>query len=423
MNIDHRVRPQRRRLLVSIVTLALVVLATGCDGATTDAVEDTVNSGSSVEDDPQQALQSAVAALGDWEGIEAAFRLDADVRTEAMAEGELKEDEIDLLLGSSVEMRTSGHDDPGNAAFETAVVVDGSSVIDLQVSGDERFFLRIDAEALSRRSDDPRLGDLDDLLSDARASGLDDAAQAAAEGRWVELIGIDDVMELADGGTADEAEEPQLDEEELEALNTRIATALQRFVDGDVAVSYVGSDDVGEQVRMTTDGASLDRLLADLITEFDRTGLPGGAGAGELDDLDVDPDMVVSLDTWIQGGELRQLAVDLDALDEGDDLPGGLLLLITLEEFTGTITEPDDAEPFDVLSLVGAFLGGMGDDPFGGGSDPGDVEGLEDDAPDGDEGEPGCISDDQLDLLDEFGGSAELEELEKLFETGILERC
>lgn len=443
MTIDHRARPERRRLLVLSLTLALAVLATGCDGAT-DAVEDAADSGAGVEDQPQEALQSAVDALGDWEGIEAAFRLDADddVRTEAMADGELTEDEVDRLLGSSIEMRAGGLDDPDAAGFEAAVVVDGSSVLDLQVSGDERFFVRVDAQALSRLSGDVELGDLDDLVGSARMFGLGDVAQAAADGRWVELIGIDNVMELAGAGATAETEEPEVDEEEREALNIRIITTFERFLDEDVTVSYVGSDDVGEQVRMTTDGASLEALVGDLKTEFDRAGLLEDAGAGELDDLDVDPDMVVSIDAWIQSGELRQLAVDLNALDEDDQLPGELLLIVTLEEFTGTVTEPDDAEPFDVLTLVGAFLGGMGDDAFGPGdlSGTGDAEGFGDDlsgeldeeeplgesdpeAPVGDEGGRACISEEELDLIEEFGDTEEMGQLEELFDTGVLERC
>jgi hypothetical protein len=437
MSID-RVRPQRRRLRALSSALALALLATGCDTAP-DVVEEAVASGPSVEDDPQGALQRAVAALGDWEGLEAELRLDADAeaRTEAMAEGEVTADEVALLLGSSIELRAAGLDEQGNAAVETAVVVDGSSVFDLQVSSDERLFLRVDLETLSSLSDDAEPGDLDDLVAEARMLGLGEVAQAAADGRWVEIIGIDDVMELAEAEATDRSDEPEVDEEELDALDSRVATAFERFVDEDLAVGYVGSDDAGEQVRVTTDGASLEALLDELATEVDRTGLLEDAGPGGLDDLDVDPDTVVSIDAWIQGGELRRLAIDLGALDEADELPGELLLTITLEEFTGTITEPDDAEPFDVLALAGAFLGGTGDEPFGelgdlegsgdavsgdlGGDEP--VGGSDTDSLVGGDGEPRCIGEEELELVEQFGSSEELDQLEELFETGVLERC
>jgi hypothetical protein len=419
MSIDHRVHP---RLLALTLAFALGLLATGCDSAT-DAIEDAVSPGPDVEEEPEAALRDAVTALADWGGIEVAFRLeaDADARAAMIGRGELTDEQEELLLGAFVVARASGLDDPDDGAFETSVMVGGSPVLDLRIVGEQRVFVRVDTERLAALSEDTDLGDVDDLIVTARMFGLGDVAQAAADGRWVEIIGIDDVMDLAG---VEEAEEPDLDEQELDALSTRLAAILERFVDEDVAVSYVGSDDVGERVRMITDGASVEALFEQLTTEFDRAGLVDDLGDGRLDELDVDDDLVVSIDAWIDGGELRQIAFDVVSLDAEEDPPGELLIVVAMEEFTGTIAQPDDAEPFDVLSLVGAFFGGMGNELSGGdgvGEEPFEQS---DDPPSGEEDlTPGCVSEEELDLIEEFEGSAALGELEQLFDAGVLERC
>ncbi len=430
----HRGRTNRRRLLATSLAFAVAMLAAGCD-STSDAIQDAASSGPSVEDEPHEALREAVASLADWQGIEAAFRFEPDdaFRAGSLVDGDLDQREAELLFGSSAVMRATGLDDPEEGAFETSIIVDGTPVFDLRVTGEERIFVRFDAETLSTLSADTDRGDIDDLVVAARMFGLGDVAQAAFDGRWVELIGIDDVRELAGAG---EVDEPEVDEQDLDALATRLAASIERFVDDDVAVSHVGSDDVGDRVRVTTDGASLEAFLEELTTEFDRAGLVDGLATDELDELDIEDDLIVSIDAWIDGGELRQIALDVAGLD--DESSGELLIVVAMEEFTGSIAEPDDVEPLDLLGLAGAFSAGMGGDLFGG-DDFGDFEEfddelfedfdrdepfaeLDDDLVDSD-GAPDCITQQELDLIEEFEGPDALDELEELFDAGIIERC
>jgi hypothetical protein len=420
MSIQHPVRRRRRRLLALALAIALGTLATGCDSAT-EAIQEAATSGPSVEDDPDAALRAAVTRIGAWEGIEAAIRLkpDEEARAAALAEGEVTEEEAELLFGSSVILRASGLEDPEATSLETSVVVDGTSVFDLRVNSDDRFFVRLDLEMLSTLSDDADFGDVDfgdvdDLVVAGGMFGFGDVAQAAADGRWIELIGIDDVRELVG---AEPEDEPEIDETELEALDTRISRLFARFVDADVAVSYVGSDDLGERVRMTTDGASLEALFTELTTEFDRAGLLDDLAGDELDELGVEDDLLVSLDAWIDGGELRQIAMDVNTLDDVEETPGELLIVVVLEEYTGTIAEPEDVEPFDIASLVGAFFDGFGDDPFG----DGDVD--DEDLSGGGSVETECITQEELDELAEIAGPEAAAEIESLVDLGFLEIC
>jgi hypothetical protein len=243
-----------------------------------------------VQDDPEAALREAVAALGGWEGLRATLRFEADeeARVAAMTGCDLTPEDAERLFGAVAVLRADGFDHPDTGAFHASVVVDGSPVLDLQVGRDERLFVRVDLDEAAMPADAADLGALDDLLLAARMFGLGDVAQALAEGRWIEVIGIDEVLAPADGHGSDE---PGTDEQEPEALDARISAALDRFVEEDADVGFVGSEGAGARVRLTTDGASLEALI---------------------------------------------------------------------EEFTGTIDEPDEAEPLDLPGLVGASSGGTG---------------------------------------------------------------
>jgi hypothetical protein len=431
MSTYHRARRGRRHLLRLSLVLALFALSAGCDAAT-DAIEGVASSGPDVEEDPAAALREAVAALEDWQGIAAEVRIETDAaaRADIIGADDLSEDEVEFWLASSLVVRAGDVGDPDAAGLETSIIVGGDTVFDLRVTGDERFFVRLDLDRLSdlskrselaelaERSEDAEVLDGDELLVAARMFGLGDVAQAASEGRWVELIGIEDVMDLA----GDEpAEEPEIDETELDALTERLSTTFQRFVNDDVEVAYVGDDDSGERVRIVTDGASLEALVAELTSDLDQAGLLEDVAGENLDDLDIDDDQVVTVDAWIDGGELRQLGFDPSTFDDANELPGEILALITLDEFTGSIQAPDDAEPFDVLSLFGAFFGGMGNDPFGDADAVFDEEPFEDDGASDDEG--ACITDEELAELEEFAGADAAAEFEALIDAGFLERC
>lgn len=416
--------------------LAVALLAVGCGSGL---------GGSDVEDDPAAALQGAVSAVADWEGITAALRLELhdDARSAALAEAddELSESDLDLLLDSKVTMTAAGTSDPGTGSFETSIIVGGDPVVDLRVLAEQQVFVRVDLPRITELGESTDLGedadlaaDLEELVVAARMFGLGDAAQAAVDGRWIEVIGIDDAMELA--GVETESNDPQVDEEELEALTERVAVLTQRFVEDDVTVTYVGPEDRGDRVRMETDGASAEAFLDELVAEVDGDGLVDGVTGQDAADLDIDPDTVIAIDAWIDGGELTQIAVDLGAMEADDGISGEVLLVMELEEFTGTLAAPDDAEPFDILTLVGSFFGAMGGDAFGGEApdlgdldDPGDTGDASDPGDTGDASDPGggqapdCISEEDLAEVEEFAGAEATAELRSMIESGLIERC
>jgi hypothetical protein len=416
-----------------VVALVLAVAAGACSG---DAAE--------VEADPETALREAVEAIADWEGIRLEVRLDADetARASLLEDDELTEADLDVLLDAALSVTAIGTDDPERGAAEVTLVLAGEEVAQLRSLEDERLFVRLDLETLQELGEDSELApaDVQELVMAARMFGLGDVAEAAVEGRWIEVVGLDALADL--GGPSDE----EVDEDEAEATAQRIADRTARFVDEDLEVTRVGSDDVGEHVRATTSGAALRDYLEDVVAEVDTAGLVDEAGSDQLPtDLDELPaDATIVVDAWIRDGELRQVAFDVAALGEPDDLEGELWVVVGLEEFTGTVDAPDGATTLDLFEVFGGFLGGGGFDAGGfdddaflddDGADPGaedgaptddagDDAGGDDGFDDGDlEGTIDCITDEELAEIETFLGEEGLAELEALIDAGILERC
>ncbi len=443
-----RCHPSRSSRLGTFTIALLLVLVAACGG----------NEADQVAEDPEGSLREAVEAIGEWQGIALELRLEADEAGQRalLTDGDMTQEDLDLLLDGRVFATIANLDDPETGSFEARVGLDGGDVLEVRVTEDQRYFVRVDLQSLREASDEELLAqdDIDELVEAADMMGVGEAGRALAESRWIELTGIEQLLALA--GTSPQEETEEADQ----AAAERIAERTSTFIEQDVTVTSMDSDELGERVRATTDGASLRRYLDDVAAEVDDGGLVEEAGGGDLTS-DLDDDAVVSLDAWIAEGELRQLAIDLTTLDEEMELDGELWLIVAMEEFTGSVAEPDEATTLDVFSLVGAFFGGgFEDDGFDDGfeddgfeddgfeDDGFEDDGLEDDGLEdegdgfeddgfedeedgfgedddgfGDEGDTDCITQEELDEIEEFLGEEGLEELQNLIDAGILEVC
>lgn len=410
-----RQRPRGRglmRLVAPLLALALVATACGADDG--------------VGDDPAGALQAAVAQLADYDGFELIMHLEADDEALDRALEELDATEREILFGSSATVRTSGDGD--NAAIEVVLTAAGQDVVEFRLLPDLDVYARADLAAFADLVDDPELtADLDMFVADAEMFGLGEVAQAIQDGTWIRLTGLRQALAMFD---AMAPEEPDVDEEEAERLAEELAAAFSRFLDQDVEVEYVGSEDAGERVRVSTDGAVLGRFLDDvsgIVASSDALSDLGeadlGPGAGDV----MPTGTTVHLDVWISGGEISQVAVDLMQMPD-EDLGGEVLLVIEVSEFTGTVGAPADATEIDVFEIVGAFFGAafgpMGDDPFG--DDPFGDDAFEDEAFEDDllgEAEMECITMQELEEIEEFFGEDARQEMEEMIEMGLFELC
>jgi hypothetical protein len=437
-------RCHRRRSIRfgALVVAALMVLVTACGG----------NEADEVAGDPEGSLRDAVEAVGEWQGITLELRLDADEAGQRalLTDGEMTQENLDVLLAGHVAVTIAALDDPETTSVEARVVLDDGDVLELRVTEDQRTFVRLDLPSLAEASDEELLtqDDIEELVDTAETMGVGEAGRALTQGSWIELTGIEQLRNLVGVSPEDDTETDQ-------AAAERIAARTSDFIDEDVTVTTVGSDDLGERVRATTDGASLRRYLDDVAAELDDGGLVEEAGGGDLT-TDLDDDAVVTLDAWIEGGELRQIAIDLVSLDEEMELEGEIWLIVAMEEFTGTVTEPAEATTLDVFSLVGAFFGGgMGgmdggfedepveEEPFEdevvteedvvvteedlAGQDAEVDDGLADDGFGddgfGDDGPGDCITQEELEEIEEFLGEDGLADIQEMIDAGILEVC
>jgi hypothetical protein len=418
----------RRWILATLLLFALVATACGGDDA-------------GVEDDPEGALRDALEELADYDGFELLVQLSADeeARAQALREEDFTEEELERLLTASVLVRTTTQGDEDEGAAEFILTVDDEPVAELRALPDMDLYLRVDLEAIAELSDDPEMrAEIDELAQQAEAFGLRDAVEAAQRGDWIRVTGLEQLINLF--GEAPAAQDTT-DDEEAERLSEEIAEAAIRFVDEDVTVTYVGSDDAGERVRATTDGAAIQRFLDEVGSIAASSDALGGNDPQELaGDLELDDDQTVTLDAWISGGRLTQIAFDLATLGEEADTEGELLLVIGIDEFTGTIDEPEDAAQVDLFGLIGGFMGGLGgpgQEPFDEGEfddgfdddgfDDGEFDDGEFDEGEFDEGEfdqgEACITEEEIEQMREFLEPEEQQELDDAIEAGILPVC
>ncbi len=366
------------------------------------------------EEDPRGALRDALMELRDYEGIELVIgaELDEIAQQSAMQEGGFDEDQLRLLTGSTLTIRglAGDGDDDGQSEFE--VVVGDETVLTVRALSDAQLYALIDLPAVERVAESLDAGagfqqGLTQIEQMAGVFGLGEVAAAAREAEWIRVTGLDEMTAQAEEQTG----EDQPDEADIEQLARDVGQRLMAFIeDDDVTVEHLGSDDVGDRIRVTAGGAELRDLVADVFESLDETadlGDPTGMGFDPAQlraDLDesIPDDTRVSFDAWVDGGELSQVAVDIFgvAREAGEeDVPDGeFLIAIAMSEFTGSVEAPETDVTFDVFEMFGDMAGGLGGleggDPF---ADEAPEDPTDGGAPELDES--ACLSEEEADQL------------------------
>ena len=381
-----------------------------------------------VESDPGAALQEAVSALGDFTGVELTMTIDGDAS--ALAEDIGDEDDAQLLLDSALVLRARGESE-ADAQVQFVVDLGGTEVADIRFLPEQQLFFRVDLDAIGEVVDDPNFEQgLDEAVSGAEMFGAGDLATAVVNGDWVQLTGLEQFIEMAGNMAGVEQEEPS--EEEVEDLQQQIVGALEDFLDEDVQVEYVGSEDAGERVRATTDGAALQELTEEITAIASEA---GGVDTPPIENGEIPADEEITVDAWIADGRLTQIGFDLGSVEDG--APEGTSLLIAIDDFDGDVEAPEAATEFDLFGLLGSAMGGMGGDlgempTDDGATDDGAVDdssvddgAAEDGAAEDGAGDPlggECLTQEQLDDLVAQGAGTE-EELQQAIDAGVLQVC
>ncbi len=315
------------------------------------------------EQDPEAMLDEGVGAAADWDGLELRLGLQADDDARAAAEADgLSEREAELLFDSSLLLRGTG-ETLEDIAFEAIVDIDDTAVAELRVPEQDQLFVRADVPAIVELTDrsDPE-ATLEQLRFQIGAFGSPEVGQAAIAGDWIDVRGLDALGGLAGGGTADQPGD--LDDDAMGSMRDEVGADLRGFLDDDVDVELIETDDVGQRLRATTDGEALGGFVENLLdVAADAPAFPAAPGLGpgalrdELDDA-IPADEEFALDVWVDDGELRQVAVDLTEVVPGDEIAGEVLLVAAVSEFTETIEAPDDATVFDLEEAVSSLFAG-----------------------------------------------------------------
>lgn len=387
------------RAATLVVVAVLAVIATAC-------ADD-----QDAEDNPRGALRDAVTAFRDYSGIELTIGVELDEAAQASArdEGDMSEEELALLTGSTLTVRGVEGDGEDDGESEFVLVVGDETVLTVRALADEELYALVDLPAIERvastldAESDFQQG-MAEFEQAAGMLGLGQVMSAAREAEWIRVTGLQEMIEMAEEQAP---EEEQPDEADLEALARDVGERLLAFIeDEEVDVTHVGSEDAGERIRITADGVQLRELAVDLVESLEEVagvadptgmGMEGPELRAELENA-IPDDIEVALDAWIDDGEVSQVAVDVFELarsaDTGDVPDGEFLVVIGISDFEGPIEAPDTDVSFDVFELFGAMMGELGADPSAGGG----TDELPDDPAAGLDGDM-CLTEEQLEPM------------------------
>jgi len=351
------------------LTAVAALVASACGGAALN-----------VAADPDGAVVQAFESMSEWDGASLRLHVDSDVASLiAMAEGDpvMTADLANAILESFVEIKgTSGEDLADTSDDEFSVLVRVGGIDGLQVrSVDGALYLRAAVRELIEEYDTTgtALSELDEMVGQARQFGLD-FADAALAGEWLQIEGLDQIASMVEGMTGTPG---QPDPSDVEAMAAELGVIFETFVEEDVEVAYIGSEDAGEHVRLTASGDA----LFDLLEQILRVAGSAAPGMGSMDPAQAIEEFrreagadaaafTMPLDAWIQGETVSRIGLDLVALVQAnpqltgdDEIPAGVerfAILVDLEEFGGGVQAPSDAVAVDLFEIFGRMMNSFG---------------------------------------------------------------
>lgn len=324
----------RRRFTAVLLAGALLGAACSDGGGEKEAAEN-----------PQQAFTDAIDALREYEGI--TLDLSFDAEAEDLAAADLPEDAAEKLLNSSIRMSVKG-ETPEDVQTEVVLNVDGNEdAAEIRVV-DESLYARFEVRELTEAFGG-NTADVDMFVQQASAAGLD-FAQPIADGEWVGIEGLNDLLEQFTGV------QPTADPEQAAAMADRIVSILEQNAE----VSSEGTDDVGAHLVVRVPMRETIEELMDAIQSL--SGAP--EGAFPTDALEEIPDGELPIDTWISDGRIVQLELDFVAIAEelGEEPPEGvdqLALRLGVEEFTEDVEPPSDFTAIDLEEILQGIFGAV----------------------------------------------------------------
>ena len=330
-----------RKLLAALAAATMIMAACGGDDGGSGG-----GGGS-----PKETLSNAVANLSSG-GHTLTFSVSSDPESlVALAEGDLSEDAATKILDSSISFSSNGESDPSESQFALAANIAGSTDVEMRFV-DGTLYLRVDLDSLldlaGPEAKAMATQQINAAVQAAKAQGLD-FVEPAVHGEWIAFTGLTDLLNQF-GVNASPSSDQQ-------AMVNQFTEALTK----DAEVTSEGTDDVGEHLVATANLKDLYENVVDLATQLN----PSAASQLQQTDPGEIPDQDVSLDFWVNDGNLTQIEFNfLQLADMGDEeIPEGvdrLGLRLEIEDFDGGVETPSGATEVDVAQLIQTFMGGLG---------------------------------------------------------------
>jgi hypothetical protein len=170
------------------------------------------------------------------------------------------------------------------------------------------------------------------------------------DGEWIALTGADQFAEHLTGQSVEEQTEKQ------QAMAEELANSLK----DNASVEAGDEEGPGGHLVVTL---PLRALYEDFKEITEAAGSIASGGAPMPDASEV-PDEDIILDVWIDDEEVTQVELDVVQFadwEDAEDFPEGvddLRLRMTVDEFTGSLEQPEAAAEVDVGQLMGLLMGG-----------------------------------------------------------------
>lgn len=298
---------------------------------------------------PKESLTTAIENLLELEGLEMVFTVhstpDSIAALAAEDEASLSEDDAQRILNSSVTVKTRGQT-PKEGQAEVVVNIDGEDDVEMRFL-DETFYVRADVRGLIETFGGDPSG-LDQFEQQASAAGVT-FVKPAIDGEWIALEGLKDIARQQGLPTG---RAPNQD---------ALVRAFRAAIEEEAEVTQGDQDGPGTHLVVNL---PVRQIYERLLPEFQK--LLAGVPGANLPPASEVPDETVTLDTWVEGDELKQIRIDLLQFAKlGDEpVPEGvdeLSLQVTIDEFDDEVEAPEDAVTLteqDIQQAFGALMAG-----------------------------------------------------------------
>lgn len=331
-----------RRALFGFLLLTLLLGA--CGGS--DVVDPS--------EDPKQAVIDAFERLGEADGTTMTISLDSN---EASLSALIAPDAANppapqvlaAVLGSSLTISGNNATEPEDAEGEMIFAIDGEPMVESVFRGYD-LYAHADVPAVMEAfGEDPDQleKDLDEIPP--QMSFMRDLV----EGDWLKLTGSEQFLSAMGG-----------DPSQVMAQQERLARAMSQTFEENA--EFDEGDDEGPGTNIDVRVQARPLLERFLNLAFDGAQVPPGARAGReifetaLADM---PEGDFIIDTWIEGGRVTQLRLDvianLEEFDAADDLPDGMNTFAVIVEFTPyepQLEVPADPVEVSLQEIMSTFI-------------------------------------------------------------------